>query len=268
MVTLSASDMRPLYLHALKVMRGAFRRLEGQVPPPKAVPWKDDFVFRHVEKTVQQALIQKLARVVSGLHAIDVLLINGFVQEQGVLNRTLDEIGEDISFLAAALTNDTVTDLHVQYLEAFFAEEFDNPDSPMDSTQKRNYPPRRKIRAYLTRVLGEGINTSRALDAGETVSKAYSGYVHAASPQIMDMCGGDPPRFHLTGMQGTPRIAEHAEDAWNYFYRALLATTFVGKALGDAELVDQMYKFIAHFETKSGTSYNKRTGEFGPLTDD
>lgn len=127
--------MRPLFQQTLKVMIQAFRRLEQQVPPPQPVPWKDGFVFRHVEKTVQQALVQKLARVVSGLHAIDVLLLRGFVQEQGVLNRTFDEINEDIAFLAAAITNDTVTELHKQYLEAFYAEEFDNPDSPIDSTK-------------------------------------------------------------------------------------------------------------------------------------
>jgi hypothetical protein len=248
--------MRPLFHQALKVMRQAFRRLEVQVPPPQAVPWKDEFVFRHVEKSVQQALVQKLARVVSALHAIDVLLVNGFVQEQGVLNRTLDEIGEDISFLAAAITNDQVTELHKQYLEAFFAEEFDNPESPIDSTQIRNYPPRRKIRAYLMRVLGDGLNSSRTLDAGETLSKAYSGFVHAASPQIMDMCGGNPPRFYLTGMNGTPRVAEHVEDAWNYYYRGLLEVTVVAKALGDAELVGQLYKYIGEFETASGTNFS------------
>ena len=250
--------MRPLFHQALKVMRHAFRRMEQQIPPPQAVPWKDGFVFRHVEKTVQQALVQKLARVVSGLHAIDILLINGFVQEQGVLNRTLDEIGEDVTFLTAALTNDTVTDLHRQYLEAFFAEEFDNPDSSMDSTQKRNYPPRKKIRAYNMRILGKGVNPSQALDAGDTVHKTFSGYVHAASPQIMDMCGGDPPKFHLTGMNGTPRIGEHVEDAWNYYYRGLLVTTCVAKALGDAELVAHLYKYIGQFERESGTNYSGR----------
>lgn len=226
------------------------------MPPPQAVPWKNEFVFRHVEKSVQQALVQKLARVVSALHAIDVLLLNGFVQEQGVLNRTLDEIGEDISFLAAAVTNDTVTDLHKQYLEAFFAEEFDNPESPIDSTQIRNYPPRKKIRAYLVRVLGEGLNPSKTLDASETVSKTYSGFVHAASPQIMDMCGGDPPRFHIAGMNGTPRVAEHVEDAWNYYYRGLLDVVVVAKALGDAELEDQLTKYIAEFEAASGTNFS------------
>jgi hypothetical protein len=250
--------MRLLFRQTLKIMVDAFRRLESHVAPPQPVPWKDGFVFRYVEKTIQQALIQKLARVISGLHAVDVLLLSGLVQEQGVLNRTLDELNEDIAFLAAALTNDTVTDLHKQYLEAFYAEEFDNPDSPIDSTQKRNYPPRKKIRAYIMRVLGEGVNRSKTLDAGETLSKAYSGYVHAASPQIMDMCGGEPPRFHLMGMNGTPRIAEHVEEAWNYFYRGLVTLTLVAKALGDGDLVNHLYKRIDGFEKSSGTKFSGR----------
>jgi hypothetical protein len=176
------------------------------------------------------------------------------VQEQGVLHRTLDELQEDITFLGAAVTNDMVTDLHKKYLEAFYAEEFDNPDSAIDSSQKRNYPPRRKIRAYIIRVLGKGLNPSKILDAGETISKAYSGYVHAASPHTMDMYGGNPPRFHVSGMTGTPRIAGHVEDARNYYYRGLLSLTLVAKAFGDSELVTHLYKCIGQFEAASGIS--------------
>jgi hypothetical protein len=251
--------VRTLFTGALAEMRQAFRRLEVQVPPPQAVPFRDGFVYRHVEKTIQQALIQKLARIVSGLHAVDVLLINGFVQEQSVLNRTLDELGEDVAFLAAAITNDAITDLHKQYLTAFFDEEFDDLENIINSTQKRNYPRRRKIRAYVTRVLGgEKVNSSHTLDVGETISKTYSGYVHAASPHIMDMCGGDPPRFHVSGMNGTPRIGEHVRDAWNYFYRGLIDTTAVAKALGDAKLVDHLYRYIGEFESASGTNFGGR----------
>ena len=251
--------MRKLFLGALAEMRQAFRQLETQVPLPHAVPYRDGFVYRHVERTIQQALIQKLARIVSGLHAIDVLLINGFVQEQSVLNRTLDELGEDITFLAAAITNDSITDLHKQYLTAFFDEEFDDPENVINSTQKRNYPPRRKIRAYVVRVLGgDKVNPSHTTDVGDTISKAYSGYVHAASPHIMDMCGGNPPRFHISGMNGTARIGEHVRDAWNYFYRGLIDTTAVAKALGDAELVERLYRSIGEFETASGTNFSGR----------
>jgi hypothetical protein len=248
--------MRALFHEALKVMDAAFREIEINVPPPQRIPWKDGFVLRYVEQSIEQALVQKLARVISGLRAVDILLLHGYVQEQGVLHRTLDELHEDIIFLAAALTNDTVTDLHRRYLAAFWAEEFDVPEDPIASTQKRDTPKRKNIRAYNTKIFGEGFDASRQSALGETLSKAYSGFVHAASPHIMDMCGGNPPRFHLAGMLGTVRIREHVDDALNYFYRSIISTIFVAKALGGAELADRLTRYKVAFEKKSGKDYD------------
>lgn len=249
--------MRALFQQAVTVMENAFRRLEAQVPAPRKKPCKDGFVFRYAEQTIEQALIQKLARIISGLRAVDVLLIHGYVQEQGVLHRTLDELNEDIMFLTVAITNDQVTELHERYLKAFWEEEFDIPDDPVGSTQKRDTPPRKKIRAYITRTLGEGIDLdpSKQHALGETLSKTYSGFVHGASPHIMDMCGGDPPRFHLSGMKGTVRIDESVDDAWNYFYRSLLSVMAVTKALGDKVLLDALYQYRAKFERDSGKDF-------------
>lgn len=247
--------MRRLFHQSLTVMQNAFRRLEAQVPPPQPVPWGDSFVFRHVEKTIQQALVQKAARLISTLHAIDVLLLNGHLQEQATLQRILDEIGEDIFFLAAAITNDQITDRHRQYLEEFYAEEFPDPGNLTARHQQPNMVPRKKIRAYVNRVLSTDPNPSRLSDIGESVSSIYSGFVHASSPQIMDMCGGDPPLFHIEGMLGTPRMAEHIRDAWNYYYRGLTAITVIAKAFGDKPLVDTMYQYIVKFEETSGVDY-------------
>jgi len=86
--------MRAALLQFLEVMERAFRRLEQQVPPPVEQPWKEGFVLRYGERTIEQALIQKLVRQVSGLHAIDALLLKGLAQEQGVIQRTLEDIGE------------------------------------------------------------------------------------------------------------------------------------------------------------------------------
>lgn len=256
--------MRDLFHELLAVMEHAFRRLELQTPPPQARPWKDGFVFRYAEQSIEQALIQKLARVISGLRAVDILLSHGYVQEQAVLHRTLDELNEDILFLTAAVTNDSVTALHTRYLDSFWAEEFDVPDNPVASTQKRDTPPRRKIRAYLTRVFGNGIDPSMHHDIGETISKVYSGFVHGASPHIMDMCCGEPPRFSLSGMQGTIRIQEHANDAWNYFFRSLLSAIAVAKAFGDKSLMDALYQYRAKFEAASGLDLDGEQRVSGP----
>lgn len=241
--------MRRIYRASIEVMSKAFQRLESQIEPPRLVPVEDSFVYRYREQGIPQALVQKLARNVSSLNAMDLLLLNGFVQEQGVLQKTLDEIHEDIFFLAAAITNDKETDRHTQYLLAFYDDPILRKGKPHEQFKKPNLVPRKKIHAYVKRVLHKDPTPTNEVE--EVVSTAYSGYVHAASPYIMDMYGGNPPHFHLSGMQGTPRIADHVYDAWNYFYRGLLSTCVVAKAFGDAELVAELYQNMSEFEASS-----------------
>lgn len=131
------------------VLEKAFRRLEQEVPPPQLKRVKGHFLLRFREQSIEQALVQKLARYISTLHADQLLLNHGFIQEQGILQRTLDELHEDMFFLAIAITNDKITVLHQRYLKAFFAEEFDNPSDPVGTHTDREMIPRKKIRAYV-----------------------------------------------------------------------------------------------------------------------
>jgi hypothetical protein len=234
---------------AIEAMTTAFRQFERSLPQPQALPHCDSFVFRYVNKGILEALVQKLARCISGLHAVSVLIDTGYVQEAGVLFRTLDEIQEDIFFLATAETNAAKTARHDQYLQAFYAEViFSRPKGSVD-TPKPKMVPRKKIRAHTMNTFGKGLNVSQGLAAGETVSSAYSGYVHAASENIMDMYGGNPPHFHIKGMIGTPRITACKWDAENYVYRSLMATVVVAKAFGDDSLVKDLYNFLVAYET-------------------
>lgn len=244
--------MPQLQAKAVSEMTGAFHRMESALVPPEKVNHGNSFVYRYANKGIHEALLQKLARTISGLNAVAILLNSGYVQEVGVLFRTLDEIQEDIFFLASAETNGAKTERHTQYLDAFYAEAvFSRPEGSLE-IPKPNLVPRKKIRAHTMNALGAGINISQALAAGEGVSTAYSGYVHAASENIMDMYGGSPPHFHLQGMSGTPRIATYARDAENYVYRGLMATIVVAKAFGDAPLVETLYGFLAEYETANG----------------
>jgi hypothetical protein len=68
----------------------------------------------------------------------------------------------------------------------------------------------------------------------------------------MDMYGGNPPHFHLSGMLGTPRIESCAHDAENYVYRGLMATVVVAKAFGNRSLVEELYEFLARYEAANG----------------
>ncbi len=247
--------MDDLYDQTLSNMEATHAALAARVHPPQAVAFGSGFVFRYVERDIHQALVQKLARVISGLHAARLLLAHGFVQEQAALQRMLDEFNEDVRFLAYGVILDDINELHREYLAAFYEEEFDNPDSALESTQKRPMVSRQRIRAYLARIRAEGLNPSSGVEVMRTVSKIYSGFVHGASPHIMDMYCGNPPRFHVRGMLGTIRADDHREDLGNSFYRSIGSFVFAAKAFGDEALVQSVLGYMRCFAKAAGQSY-------------
>jgi hypothetical protein len=237
----------------LDLMDRTFRDFERAMPnKPKLVKLSFGYAYRFQEKDIYQAMIQKLARVQSAVRAAQLLLNNGFVQEQVILHRVIDETNEDIMFLVYAVTNDSITDLHKRFLDAFWEEEIDESGTMIDSEQKRPMIPRKKIHAYLVKIEGLELDPSTHQEVIRTISKAYSGFVHGASPQIMDMYGGNPPYFHTKGMLGTPRMEEHADDLWNYVYRSFISHIAVGKALGAAQHVEILTRHLNEIERKAG----------------
>lgn len=239
--------MDDLYLQTLRNMESTLSVLEKRVPEPQCVPMGDSFAFRYVEKSIYQAIVQKLARVVSTLHSARILLECGFIQEQAALQRMLDEFFEDIKFLTYAVISNEATELHLAYLKNFYEEELDKPEDPIGSKQKRPMPSRQKICAYLAKIKGGGLDPSTAVAVTRTISKAYSGYVHGASPQIMEMYGGNPPRFYVSGMAGTPLFADHRDDLWNYFYRGICVFAIAAKAFGDNALFSSIQGYCDEF---------------------
>lgn len=237
----------------LDLMELSFRDFEEAMPSkPKLVHMPFGKVYRFKEKDIYQALIQKLARVQSTVRAAYVLLQNGYVQEQAMLHRVIDETNEDILFLVYAVTNDTITPLHERYLSAFWEEEFDGSGDPIKSKQKREMIPRKKIRAYIANVGSVAIDPSGGIELIRTISKAYSGFVHGASPHIMDSYGGNPPHFHTQGLLGTPRMEEYRHALWSYMYRSFLSHIIVAKALGAEKHVEILTKHKEQFESNAG----------------
>lgn len=240
----------------LDLMDRTFRDFENPMPnKPVLVEMPFGAAFRYKEKDIYQAIILKLARVQSAVRAAYVLLQNGYVQEQAILLRTIDETNEDIIFLAYAVTDDTITDLHLRFLDAFWEEEIDESGNMIESKQKRPMIPRKKIRAYIANVEKAVLDPSRGIELSRTLSKTYSGFVHGAAPQIMDMYGGNPPYFHTKGLLGTPRMHEYAEDLWNYMYRTFLSHIVVAKVLGAEEHVKILNEHKSIFEKNAEKKY-------------
>jgi hypothetical protein len=256
--------MNEHYNQVLNHMEETLRIFEARVSYPNLTKTNTGFVVRYKEKDIYQALVQKLARVISGLHAARLLLDRGFVQELGALQRMLDESNEDISFLACGIIYNQIGDLHKRYLEYFYQEEFDTSGRPLSLSEGRPTIPRKKIRAFLAKIMAPDIPESMRIESSKTLSKVYSGFIHGASPQIMDMCVGDPPMFMVRGMLGTPRIEEHADDLWNYFYRGILSFAAVAKAFGDDNLFASIRQYRDHFEAVSGKTFKPFPGPGAP----
>ncbi len=237
----------------------ALDRLTKRVPPPKWTRlFGERFAFRYVERTAQQAIIQKLARIITGLRAAHLLLKNGLVQEEAVIHRVLGDLIEDVLFLSyGILKNDVNGDLHKTYLKDFYQEDFADPNNPLRTIQKRSPVPRRKIQAYLARADPRIGNPSLNQDVFRTIHQAFSGFVHAASVHILEIYGGNPPRFHVRGMLGTPRMPEYERDIWNYFERGMADFVIAAGVLGDRELVQKLLSQKATFDAESARIRNK-----------
>jgi hypothetical protein len=223
---------RAEFASVTNVLASAFRTVEAMVPPPAFVVVNGSPSLRYKEQNIAQAALQKIARYLSGLNVLLLLLEHGYLQEQGVLQRTLDEISDDIMFLLMVPQTPTEQALHSRYLKAFFEEEFDEGVAPINSTKRRDQVRRKDIRAYIHRRLP----TEHGKKASAIVYQTYSGFVHAASPMVMEMCGWLDRKFHIAGMPESNLLASHVDDAWNYFIRGLQNLEMISGSFGNSEL--------------------------------
>lgn len=107
------------------------------------------------------------------------------------------------------------------------------------------------IRDYISRIDPAG-DPSSATTLYRTIYSVYFGYVHGASPQIMELFGRNPPRFQINGMSGTPLHESHGYDLYNPFFRAIISFSVAAKAFGDDELYQSLHTYHLEFDSLSG----------------
>lgn len=244
--------MKQMYLHMLNLMDAVHKDFTSALPAPVWTPVADGWGYRFEDRGTRQAVVLKLAFIQSGLRAALVLLEVGHVLEQAIIQRVVDEAGEDVTFMTFAEVNGDAPELLKRYLDVFWAEEFGDGDDVLSSHQERAPVPRRKIRAYVGRSTD---NSSRAVDVSKVLSNAYSGFVHAASPHIMEMYVGSPPHFCTRGMLGTHRVEEYERDLWNYMYRGLLAHMSAALLFGSEQHWDMLKEHRANYEALMDKRY-------------
>jgi hypothetical protein len=242
----------------LEYLKTSIAQLEGLVQElgsffekPTLVDIGDHKVFRHRVKNDLLMSYLKCVRAVSSLNAALVLLRNGYVQEVGTLCRCIQDFCDDVLFLATPLGEKEPSADQRRLVEEFYQEDFDQPANPLVSIQKRDRVPRPKIQAGIARIQGHPINPSDATTLHRTIQQVFSGYVHGAYVHTMEMYGGNPPKYHTSGMLHTPRVHEWERQLVNYIYRAVIAAEIVAKRVGATLSIENLRKFREAFETET-----------------
>jgi hypothetical protein len=224
----------------LEKMIGVF---EEELKKPKSVHG----AFLYDSPTVKHVCMLKGVRIVSGLNALLALFEAGYVTEMGVLMRTISDCINAIYFLLEHFP-DTTPEVE-KYISDFFGEVIDEPELTPELSKKTYRTKVKKIHASRARLLSEHINFSIGRDMVYKNYSAYSGYVHAAYPNIMETYSGGPPRkFHLQGMKGTSRLKEWEEVFIAFIRSATLVFGYMAEKYNKANLVHEIRRTMGWFE--------------------
>ena len=225
----------------------AIHSLSELLPAPRRIEFRGEIALRFDSSSIESVLVLKLARYVSGLSAGNVLLRTGHIQELCTIQRTLDELHEDIFFLALPFLGKEKTADHDNYLRAFWEEE---PDFKAFSGNQKNrfQVPRRNIRSYLAKVTENGSTDHKAISTSAFLARAYSGYVHGAAPQLHELLDFDTARFQVQGYRSSSLVPDHAHDFENQFFRGVTTIAIVAQVLKAEPLTKEAYEMHENLE--------------------
>lgn len=203
------------------------------------------FVYKSL--TVKHVCLLKGVGIVSGLNALLVLFQAGHVTEMGVLIRTIGDCINDIYFLLERFPDKTPE--VEKYIANFLSEDIGDLTIVQDQEKKIHRTKARKIYASRARLLSEHINFPVGREMVYKIYSVYSGYVHAAYPNIMEMYGGRPPhKFHLRGMKGTSRIKDWEEILITFIRSATLVFGYMADKYDKVDLVQEIRRILDWFE--------------------
>jgi hypothetical protein len=173
--------------------------------------------FRYPNPDVRHFCLLKAVRAISGFNAAIVLAREGYTQEIAVIIRTIIECATHIEYVMTANESDAEGKKKIEkYVQDFF-DDFERGDP---NVIRRAQVPQRlvheTIAADLDRVIQQMDRREKYRDVNTVkllwnVYRIFSNYVHSKYPEVMDLFGGTPGKFHLCGMLGTSKDAENLE---------------------------------------------------------
>ena len=225
--------MRPA--PTLQWFNTALHKLCIRFPAPIPTSINGELAYRFEDQSIHIAILLKTARYVSGLHAGSLLLMHGFLQELGALQRAIGDFEQDCTFLALACIRNDITKDHEDFLAAFW-EELPDYQTFINNPKGKHEISRSKIQSYISNRANGGTSDHKEIGTAKYLSRIYSGYVHGAAPPLMDMYDPDARRFEVEGAVSKHLLKLHRHDFDNYLFRGVILISTVANALGDQEL--------------------------------
>jgi len=233
-----------VYRKAVDHLEKVTAAFEKELEKPELIQGR----FVYTRPTVKHACLLKGIRIISGLNALALLLGHGYITEMGVLMRTIGDCLNDIYFLLENFPE--ATPEVERYITNFFDEGSEEPTLTPEQEKKIYRTKARKIHASRARLLSEHTNLLVDRDMIYNIYSAYSGYVHASCPSIMEMYYGHPHhKFHLKGMRETSRIKE-----WDTALTALIRSTtlvfgYMAEKYERSDIARQIREIMDWFDT-------------------
>ncbi|HQQ01229.1 MAG TPA: hypothetical protein PLY86_22455 [bacterium] len=242
-------DIETYMENTLRELETLYHQMANRIESPVLCDIGGYGGFRYPTQSAALACFLKGIKIVSSLNAWMILLRAGYVQEIGALCRMIDDYYNEILFLYKPQDGNELSKDQKQFLDDFFKEELDKPMDPLGSSQKRTNVPVKKIHATFGKIVESELNPSDAQEMLRTSHQINSGYVHGAYPHIMELFGGNPPHFHLTGMLRTPRIDEWTSRMVDHICGALMVSIGVAEKLGLQDIKEDILRLKRKFET-------------------
>ena len=242
-------------LNFLKDLNDLYKEMGRSLPAPAFSPNTAYKSYRHPKEQHTDTLACHLKgiKAISTLNASIVLMKHGYVQEVGALCRMIDDFCSEIFFLLVPGNEDSLDQHQEKFLTNFYQEEFSDFNDPLYSHQSRESVPIGKIHAAFAKYAKDGLNTSDIQTISKVIHRTFSGYVHGAYPQIMEMYGGNPPQFHALGMLDSPRGIELVGHIVGYVDKLILLTIFISRKSKSLSTDQPLTLLKRHFENTFST---------------
>lgn len=218
----AAEEAERLYRETLAQLERLATKAMERIPSLVTEQRCDIVTNRLPDRNLDTVFALKLIQLVGNLKSGEVLVRHGHYFEWDMVKRLVYETLDDLHFLALGEANDHWTKVHEQYMEALFAEDFDEDGSVVDESVR---PVQRwQITDYLKSATHDG-NEEEIAKVTRSVSRLHSASVHGRVTGIIRGYYEAPEQRFWTG--GCRHEASTALERFSLHLATLHVTAYV-----------------------------------------